>query len=216
MELYEQVFENNQKWVNKSLQTDPEYFKQMAMGQSPEFLYIGCADSRVQPENFMGISPGQVFVHRNIGNLVPNNDINSLSVIQYAVEQLKVKHIIVCGHYGCGGVEASMKHLNLGHINIWLRNIEDVYRLHREELDSIPAGKERQNRLVELNVWEQCLNIMKLSFVQQSRASGNYPKIHGWVYDLEHGVVKDLHINMAEMMEVLNPYLLVDELLNKS
>lgn len=216
MELYEQVFENNRKWVEKSLQADPEYFKHMALGQSPDFLYIGCADSRVQPENFMGISPGQVFVHRNIGNLVPNNDINSLSVIQYAVEQLKVKHIIVCGHYGCGGVEASMKHQNLGHINIWLRNIEDVYRLHREELDAIPAGKARQNRLVELNVWEQCFNIMKLSFVQQSRANGEYPKVHGWVYDLERGVVKDLKISLDEMMEVLNPYLLVDELLRKS
>ncbi len=208
MELYEQVFENNRKWVTESKQADPEYFSKMALGQSPDFLYIGCADSRVQPENFMGISPGQVFVHRNIGNLVPNNDVNSLSVIQYAVEQLKVKHIIVCGHYGCGGVEASMKHQNLGHINIWLRNIEDVYRLHREELDAIPAGKARQNRLVELNVWEQCLNIMKLSFVQKARATGDYPKIHGWVYDLEQGVVKDLHISMPEMMAVLQPYLI--------
>lgn len=216
MELYEKVFEHNRKWVTESKQVDPEYFSKMALGQSPDFLYIGCADSRVQPENFMGISPGQVFVHRNIGNLVPNNDVNSLSVIQYAVEQLKVKHIIVCGHYGCGGVEASMKHQNLGHINIWLRNIEDVYRLHREELDAIPAGKARQNRLVELNVWEQCFNIMKLSFVQQARANGDFPKVHGWVYDLEHGVVKDLEISMDDMMEVLRPYLLVDELLNKS
>ncbi len=212
MELYEQVFENNRKWVAESKQVDPEYFSKMAMGQSPEFLYIGCADSRVQPEDFMGVSPGQVFIHRNIANLIPNNDINSLAVVQYAVVQLKVKHIIVCGHYGCGGVEASLKHQDLGHINIWLRNIEDVYRLHRAELDALPEGKARQNRLVELNVWEQCLNIMKLSFVQQSRAAGSYPKIHGWVYDLEHGIVKDMHISMDEMKNVLDPYLMVEEL----
>ncbi len=208
MELYEQVFENNRQWVSESKEKDPEYFKNMAMGQSPEFLYIGCADSRVQPEDFMGVSPGQVFVHRNIANLIPNNDMNSLSVVQYAVEHLKVKHIIVCGHYGCGGVAASMEHHDLGKLNIWLRNIEDVYRLYRVELDAILDKKARQNRLVELNVWEQCLNIMKLSFVQRARAKGDYPKIHGWVYDLENGVVNDMKINMRSMMTELAPYII--------
>ncbi|TAE32596.1 MAG: carbonic anhydrase [Cytophagales bacterium] len=208
MELYEQVFENNRQWVAESKERDPEYFKNMAMGQSPEFLYIGCADSRVQPEDFMGVSPGQVFVHRNIANLIPNNDMNSLSVVQYAVEHLKVKHIIVCGHYGCGGVAASMEHHDLGKLNIWLRNIEDVYRLYRVELDAILDKKARQNRLVELNVWEQCLNIMKLSFVQRARAKGDYPKIHGWVYDLENGVVNDMKINMRSMMTELAPYII--------
>jgi carbonic anhydrase len=208
MELYEQVFENNRKWVAECQAIDPEYFKNMAMGQSPEFLYIGCADSRVQPEDFMGISPGQVFVHRNIANLVPNNDMNSLSVVQYAVEHLKVKHIIVCGHYGCGGVAASMEHQDMGKLNIWLRNIEDVYRLHRQELDAIMDKKARQNRLVELNVWEQCLNVMKLSFVQHARKDGDYPKIHGWVYDLENGVVNDMKINMRAMLSELDPYLI--------
>lgn len=208
MELYEKVFEHNKKWVTEQKQIDPQYFKQMALGQSPEFLYIGCSDSRVQPEGFMGVSPGEVFVHRNIANLIPNNDMNSLSVVQYAVEYLKVKHIIVCGHYGCGGVAASMEHGDLGKLNIWLRNIEDVYRFHRAELDAIADKKARQNRLVELNVYEQCLNVMKMSFVQHSRARSDFPKIHGWVYDLEQGVVNDMNISMKTMIGELEPYLI--------
>lgn len=208
MELYERVFEHNHKWATDRLKENPRYFETMAISQSPEFLYIGCADSRVQPEDFMGVAPGEVFVHRNIANLVPNNDMNSLSVVQYAVEYLNVKHIIVCGHYGCGGVAASMEHHDMGKLNIWLRNIEDVYRLHRAELDAIPDKKARQNRLVELNVWEQCLNVMKLSFVQRARAHSDFPKIHGWVYDLENGTVKDMEISMKKMMHELGPYLL--------
>ena len=215
MKPYEILLKNNKEWAEGKLSNDPDYFLRLSQLQTPEFLWIGCSDSRVPANEITGTDPGEIFVHRNVANLVINTDVNVLSVLDYAVNHLKVKHIIVCGHYGCGGVEASMKHLNLGHINIWLRNIEDVYRLHREELDAIPAGKARQNRLVELNVWEQCFNIMKLSFVQQSRAKGEFPKVHGWVYDLEHGVVKDLKISMDEMMEVLNPYLLVEELLHK-
>lgn len=206
MALYQQVFEYNQKWVNEQQQKDADYFSRMAKGQSPEFLYIGCADSRVQPEDFMGVEPGQVFVHRNIANLIPNNDMNSLSVVQYAVEHLKVKHVIVCGHYGCGGIAASMDNRDLGKLNIWLRNIDDVYRLHRAELDAIEDKRTRQNRLVELNVQEQCLNVMKMSFVQHARANGEYPQIHGWVYDLENGTVKDLNIDMDEMQHELEPY----------
>jgi carbonic anhydrase len=210
MDLYEKVFEHNHKWVAECKAIDSEYFKNLSMGQSPEFLYIGCADSRVQPEDFMGIKPGEVFVHRNIANLIPNNDMNSLSVVQYAVEHLKVRHIIVCGHYGCGGVAAAMAHKDLGKLNIWLRNIEDVYRLHRQELESIMDLKARQNRLVELNVWEQCLNVMKMSFVQHARAQGDYPKIHGWVYDLENGVVNDMKINMRAMLNELSPYRILE------
>lgn len=207
MALYEQVFENNRKWVDECKQGNPKYFEEMAKGQSPEFLYIGCADSRVQPEDFMGVSPGQVFVHRNIANLIPNNDMSSLSVVQYAVEHLKVKHIIVCGHYGCGGVAASTEHHDLGKLNIWLRNIEDVYRLHRAELDAISEKKARLNRLVELNVWEQCLNVMKLSFVQRAVAN-NALQIHGWVYDLENGTVIDQNISVDSLKGELVPYLI--------
>lgn len=199
MALYDKVFANNKQWVEEQTTLNPNYFKEMALSQSPDFLYIGCSDSRVQPEDFMGVSPGEVFVHRNIANLIPNNDMNSLSVVQYAVEHLKVKHIIVCGHYGCGGVAASMEHNDLGKLNVWLRNIEDVYRLHRTELEAIPDKKARQNRLVELNVYEQCLNVMKLSFVQHARSKGDYPKIHGWVYDLENGALTDLKIDMDQM-----------------
>ncbi len=206
MELYEQVFINNREWVSKQLSVDPDYFTRMAEGQSPEFLYIGCSDSRVQPEDFMGVHPGEVFVHRNIANLVPNNDLSSLSVLQYAVEHLHVKHIIVCGHYGCGGIKASMDNVDLGKLNIWLRNIDDVYRLHREELDAISAEKTRFRRLVELNVQEQCLNIMKFSFIQRARMVGEFPRIHGWVYDLDNGEVKDLNIDMDLFRRELKIY----------
>lgn len=206
MTLYESVFAHNRQWVTQQLQLDSEYFNRMADGQQPEFLYIGCSDSRVQPEDFMGVRPGEVFVHRNIANLVPNNDTNAYSVVQYAVEFLHVKHIIVCGHYGCGGVQASLDNKDLGYLNSWIRNIDDVYRLHRHELDALPDEKARFRRLVELNVQEQCLNIMKLSFVQRARSKGDYPRIHGWVYDMAQGTVIDLHINMANFKEELELY----------
>ncbi len=206
MSLYENVFVHNREWVTQQLQQDPDYFNRMAEGQAPEFLYIGCSDSRVQPEDFMGVVPGQVFVHRNIANLVPNNDTNSYSVVQYAVEYLHVKHIIVCGHYGCGGVKAALDNKDLGFLNCWIRNIDDVYRHHRHELDALTDETARFRRLVELNVQEQCLNIMKLSFVQQARLTGDYPRIHGWVYDIGLGTVCDLHINMANFREELAIY----------
>ncbi|AQG80433.1 carbonic anhydrase [Spirosoma montaniterrae] len=206
MSLYEKVFENNREWVASQLAQDPTYFSQMALGQEPEFLYIGCSDSRVQPENFMGVSPGEVFVYRNVANLIPNNDISSISVTQYAVEYLHVKHIIVCGHYGCGGVRAALDNKDLGKLNIWLRNIDDVYRLHRDELNALPDENARFRRLVELNVQEQCLNIMKFSFVQHARAKGEYPRIHGWVYDIATGTVKDLEIDMSKFTDELKVY----------
>lgn len=206
MDLYENVFAHNRDWVARQLSQNPDYFTHMAEGQEPEFLYIGCSDSRVQPEDFMGVRPGEVFVHRNIANLVPNNDMSSLSVVQYAVEHLHVKHIIVCGHYGCGGVRAAMDNKDLGKINIWLRNIDDVYRLHRHELGALPDDTARFRRFVELNVQEQCFNIMKFSFIQHARSVGEYPRIHGWVYDLASGTVKDLNINMDNFKDELKLY----------
>ena len=199
MELYEQVFTHNKKWVKEQTDQNPDYFKDMALSQSPDFLYIGCSDSRVQPENIMGVKPGEVFIHRNIANLVPNNDINSLSVLQYAVEKLHVKHIIVCGHYGCGGVKAAVEHADFGYMNTWLRNIQDIYRMHKAELETIENDNDRHRKLVEITVREQCLNIMKLSFVQQKYFFDKTIKIHGWVYDLENGELNDMGIDVDQM-----------------
>lgn len=206
MELYQQVFENNQKWVASRVEQDPEYFSRMAKSQHPEFLYIGCSDSRVQPEEFMSVEPGHLFVHRNIANVVANNDVSALSVIQYAVEHLGVKHIIVCGHYGCGGIQAAVSHQDFGKMNIWLRNIQDVYRLHKDELNAIGDEQQRHQRLVELNVQEQCLNVMKMSFVQHRYFETRDLQIHGWVYDLENGRVHDLQINLKTMLHDLELY----------
>lgn len=207
MDLYQRVFENNQKYVEQRLQEDPEYFKDMAMGQSPDFLYIGCSDSRVQPETFLGVRPGEVFVHRNIANLIPNNDVNSMAVVQYAVENLKVKNIIICGHYGCGGVEAAMTRNKFNTLGVWLRNIKDVRRIHKDELMAIENETERFNRLVELNVREQCLNVMKFSFVQRAQAETGYPRVHGWVYDLKQGTIKDMNISPDSLKDDLDTYL---------
>lgn len=206
MTLYERVFEHNQKWVARQLQQDPAYFSHMADGQHPEFLYIGCSDSRVQPEDFMGVSPGEVFVHRNIANLVPNNDLSALSVVEYAVEHLNVKHIVVCGHYGCGGIKAALDNKDLGGLNTWIRNIDDVYRTYRIELDAITDKEAQFRRLVELNVQEQCINIMKFSFIQHRRVNSFYPHIYGWVYDIATGTVKDMEIDMDKFKDELAAY----------
>lgn len=199
MELYQQVFENNKTWVQEKLSQDPTYFTELAKSQHPDFLYIGCSDSRVQPEDIMGIKPGEVFIHRNIANLVPNNDINSLSVLQYAVEQLHVKHIIVCGHYGCGGIKAAVQHADFGYLNTWLRNIQDIYRMNKSRLDALQDEEDRHRLLVEITVREQCLNIMKLSFVQQKYFFDKTIQIHGWVYDLADGSLVDMDINVDQM-----------------
>lgn len=206
MDFYKQVFENNKQWMSKEIAADGEYFKRMAEGQTPEILYIGCSDSRVQPENFMGARPGELFVYRNVANMVPNNDISSLSVIQYAVEHLKVKRIVVCGHYGCGGVQASVSHRNFGETNIWIRNIQDTVRLHKDELMAIADPEQRHRRLVELNVREQCLNVLKMSFVQKGVFTDGTLSVHGWVYDLETGSVHDLEINIDSMAKDLETY----------
>src|SRR5688572_22142743 len=190
----DQIFKNNQAWVNEKLGKDPQYFKNLANGQNPEILYIGCSDSRVTAEEIMGAKPGEAFVMRNISNMVSNLDLSAMSVINYAVDVLKVNHIIVCGHYGCGGVKAAMQSKDLGILNPWLRNIRDVYRLHKEELNKIVNEDERYNRLVELNVQEQCINLTKMSVVQKAYLRNNYPIVHGWVFDVSTGSLIDLKI----------------------
>ncbi|MCZ6694010.1 MAG: carbonic anhydrase [Bacteroidetes bacterium] len=200
-EKYQQIFENNKQWVQEKLNLDPDFFTNLSKDQSPDFLWIGCADSRVPANVVTGLEPGDIFVHRNIANLVVNADLNVHSVIQYAVEHLKVKHIIVCGHYECGGVKASMLQEDLGLLNNWLRYIRDVHRLHQEELDAISDEAKKYDRLAELNVVEQCINVIKTAFVQKSYVNSGYPLVHGWVYDLKTGLIKDLNINFSQILE---------------
>jgi carbonic anhydrase len=190
MPTYQQLLAHNKAWASKKLALDPEYFSRLVELQEPEYLWIGCSDSRVPANEITGTNPGEIFVHRNVANMVVHTDLNMLSVLQYAVEVLKVKHIIVCGHYGCGGVRAAMTNHNLGIINKWLRNIKDVYRIHRKEIDAIEIEDTRVNRLVELNVQEQVMNLAKTSIVQKAWKSDQRPHIHGWVYDLHDGVIK--------------------------
>ncbi len=197
-----QIFKNNEEWIAKQLNTDPAYFDKLASGQTPKYLYIGCADSRVTAETVMGAQPGEVFIHRNIANLAPNNDLNVLSVVVYAVKHLKVQDIIVCGHYGCGGVKAAMQPDDLGILNPWLRNIRDVFRIHQEELVSIENEEERYKRLVELNVQEQCLNVAKMKEVQLAFKEREI-NIYGWVFDLASGRLIDLGIDTQTMMQKL-------------
>lgn len=196
----DKIFENNQKWIIKQLQIDKNYFEKLSKGQSPEFLYIGCSDSRVSAEELMGLEPGEVFVHRNIANMVPNTDLNSMSVINYAVVHLKVNHIVVCGHYGCGGVRAAMQQSDLGILNPWLRNIRDVYRIHQKTLDAITNEEEKYKRLVELNVQEQCINVIKTAEVQKAFNQRNL-KVYGWVFDIHSGKLIDLNINFTEKLK---------------
>lgn len=199
MELYRKIFENNKKWLAEKKAGDKEFFAHLSEGQSPEILYIGCSDSRVTAEEMTGIQPGQMFVHRNIANLVPNNDNSSASVIEYAVTHLKVRHIVVCGHYFCGGVKAAMQAADLGILNPWLRNIRDVYRLHKKELNAISDEDARYNRLIELNVKEQCLNVIKMACWQKSYNANGGPIVHGWVFDVHSGELIDLNIEFEKM-----------------
>lgn len=190
MRAYEKLLLENKAWAREKMEEDAQYFERLAHLQTPEFLWIGCSDSRVPANEITGTKPGEIFVHRNIANMVVNTDLNLLSVLQYAVEVLKVKHIIVCGHYGCGGVKAAMTNHNYGIINKWLRNIKDVYRFHREEVDHIADEATRVNRMVELNVQEQVMNLAKTSIIQKSWKTAQLPHIHGWVYDLHDGIIK--------------------------
>lgn len=200
MATYEQIFENNKKWVAEMISRDTDFFEKLARDQSPDYLYIGCSDSRVPANEIMGLEPGDVFVHRNIANLVNNTDLNVLSVINFAVKHLGVKHIIVCGHYNCGGVKAAMIPKDMGILNPWLRSIRDVYRMHAAELDAIPDEQQRYNRLVELNVVEQATNVIKTANVQNSFQSKGYPVVHGWVFDLHSGILIDLNINFKGIL----------------
>lgn len=209
MEIKE-VFKNNEKWVKESLAQDPDFFNKLSEGQYPSFLFIGCSDSRVTAEAMMGVGPGEVFSHRNISNMAPNNDLNVLSVINYAVEHLKVPHIIVCGHYGCGGIKAAMQPKDLGLLNPWLRNIRDVYRLHQVELNAIECDTKRYDRLVELNVYEQCINVIKTKDVQKALFDKEV-SVHGWVFDMKTGKIINLNINEEEIMkDIISVYNLMD------
>lgn len=200
MDLYNKVFENNKRWVAQKKSAQHDYFKELAGGQHPEILYIGCSDSRVTAEEMTGVEPGQMFVHRNIANLVPNNDNNSASVIEYAIAHLKVKHVVVCGHYHCGGVKAAMQASDLGILNPWLRNIRDVYRLHKHELNQLEDENERYNRLIELNVQEQCVNVIKMATWQKFYLETGGPLVHGWVFDVHSGELKELKINFPKIL----------------
>ncbi|MFN3298762.1 MAG: carbonic anhydrase [Sediminibacterium sp.] len=193
MNSYQRLLLENKAWAQEKLTDDPNYFKRLVDVQSPDFLWIGCSDSRVPANEITGTQPGEIFVHRNIANMVIHTDLNLLSVLQYAVEVLKVKHIIVCGHYGCGGVKAAMTNHNFGIINKWIRNIKDVHRFHREEIDAISDENTQLNRMIELNVQEQVLNLAKTSIIQKSWKERQGPDLHGWVYDLHDGLVKPIY-----------------------
>lgn len=192
MKTYEKLLLENKAWSREKIQEDPEYFKRLANLQTPEFLWIGCSDSRVPADQITGTEPGEIFVQRNIANMVVHTDLNLLSVLEYAVVHLQVKHIIVCGHYGCGGIKAAISHHNMGIINKWLRNIKDVYRLHEDELNAIVDEEQKVDRLVELNVEEQVLNLAKTSIVQKAWKYDQRPILHGWVYGLKNGLLKSV------------------------
>lgn len=196
-DFYKKILDNNKKWVENKLAISPDYFKNLADGQNPPLLWIGCSDSRVPANEIIGAEPGEVFVHRNIANMVVHSDMNMLSVLDYAVNALKVKHVIVCGHYGCGGVKAAMGNSSIGIIDNWIRHIKDVYRFHQQELDAITDEKERFNTFVEINVKEQVLDLAKTSIVQNAWKNGQELSLHGWVYGLNDGYVTDLGVNFS-------------------
>jgi carbonic anhydrase len=204
--FYNQLLENNKNWVAEKLASDPDYFKKLSVGQRPPVLWIGCADSRVPANEIIGAEPGEVFVHRNIANMVVHSDMNMLSVLDYAVTVLQVKHIIVCGHYGCGGVQAAMTNMHIGLIDNWIRHIKDVYRFHRDELDAIADPQLRFDRFVELNVVEQVLDLGKTSIVQSAWERGQELHIHGWVYDLSEGLVRDQKITLKDNKTLSDVY----------
>lgn len=189
METYRKLLLQNKEWAAAQLHEDPQYFERLTELQKPEILWIGCSDSRVPADRITGTQPGEIFVHRNISNLVVHTDLNMLSVLQFAVEILKVKHIIVCGHHNCGGVSAAMDHKSYGLIDQWIGNIKDVYRLHREEIDALPTFEQRHQLLVQLNVKEQVINLTKTSIIQNAWKQQQLPHLHGWVYDLRDGII---------------------------
>ncbi|WP_405574125.1 carbonic anhydrase [Winogradskyella sp. Asnod2-B02-A] len=203
--ILKNVFKNNEQWIKEKLAVDSSYFEKLGQGQNPELLFIGCSDSRVTAEELMGLGPGDVFVHRNIANMVVGTDANGMSVVNYAVTHLKVNHVVVCGHYACGGVKAAMQSADLGVLNGWLRNIRDVYRMHHDELNAIECEDKKYDRLVELNVQEQCVNLIKTAAVQKAYRDRGL-KVHGWVFDVHSGKLIDLKIDfegyLKDIMEI--------------
>lgn len=204
--FYNQLLINNREWVAKKIDADPEFFNRLANGQQPPVLWIGCADSRVPANEIIGAEPGEVFVHRNIANMVVHSDMNMLSVLDYAVNVLKVKHVIVCGHYGCGGVAAAMTNRHFGLIDNWIRHIKDVYRFHSKELNGITDEGARLNRFIELNVIEQVYDLAKTSIVQSAWEKGQALHLHGWVYDIKDGLIKDLDVNIKNNEKLSEVY----------
>lgn len=205
-EFYKKIIENNKKWVEEKLELDPNFFKDLAEGQTPPLLWIGCSDSRVPANEIIGAKPGEVFVHRNIANMVVHSDMNMLSVLDYAVNVLKVRHVIVCGHYGCGGIKAAMGNTSFGIIDNWIRHIKDIYRFNKDKLVEIQDETERFNRFVELNVKEQVLNLAKTSIVQNAWKEGQKLFLHGWVYGLNSGYVTDLEVNFSSNSDLHEMY----------
>nr|WP_315258235.1 carbonate dehydratase [uncultured Flavobacterium sp.] len=205
-DFYKKILDNNKKWVEDQLNIDPEYFKDLALGQKPPLLWIGCSDSRVPANEIIGAKPGEVFVHRNIANMVIHSDMNMLSVLDYAVNVLKVKHVIVCGHYGCGGVKAAMGNDSIGIIDNWIRHIKDIYRLHDKYLNAIADETERFNAFVEINVKEQVFDLAKTSILQSAWKNGQEVAIHGWVYGLNSGFVTDLGVNFSSDQDLDEVY----------
>lgn len=200
------LFENNQQWVSSRLKQDPQFFRRMADAQDPLYLWIGCSDSRVPANEIVGLEPGELFVHRNVANLFPHTDFNCLSVLEYAVDMIKVQHVIVCGHYGCGGVKAAMENHQLGLVDNWLRNIRDVYARFKDELDAITDDQQKYNRLVELNVMQQVQNVCHTTIVQGAWRRGQPLWVHGWAYDLGTGKLKDLDCCISALDQVEEIY----------
>lgn len=202
MRVLKKLFDNNKKWATSIKESDPDFFSKLSMEHNPQYLWIGCSDSRVPANEIVNLLPGEIFVHRNIANMVIHTDLNSLSVIQYAVDVLQVKHIIVCGHYDCGGIKAAMDNQEHGLIDNWLRNIKDIYRLHHNKVDALPTQKERENLMCELNVIEQVENICHTTIVQNVWKSGRELSVHGWIYSLEDGHLHDLDVCITSPDEI--------------
>jgi carbonic anhydrase len=205
-DFYKKILDNNKEWVEQSLANDPNYFQDLAKGQTPPLLWIGCSDSRVPANEIIGAKPGEVFVHRNIANMVVHTDMNMLSVLDYAVNVLKVKHVLVCGHYGCGGIKAAMGNSSIGIIDNWIRHIKNVYRLHNEYLNSIQDEDKRFNTFVEINVKEQVFDLAKTSIVQSAWKNEQELTLHGWVYGLNSGFVTDLQVNISSNKDLDEVY----------
>ena len=205
--LYQKLLQGNKDWVAKKLKENPEFFNDLSKGQRPGVLWIGCSDSRVPANEITGTKSGEVFVHRNIANMVVHTDTNMLSVLDFAVNILEVQHVIVCGHYGCGGIQAAMSNKQIGGvIDNWLRNIKDVYRLHNKELDGLKDSNQRERKMTELNIIEQVYNLCKTSIIQNAWEKNKKPHVHGWVYDVANGIIKDLEVTVRDQSEMHSIY----------